>query len=58
MMMTHMNMCIERNFTDVPYIRIMSGRLNKIKYNIVQLIDSFFYNVWKKMLEITIFFSV
>jgi len=42
MMMRHMNMCIERDFTVMPYIKIMSRRQNKIKYNIVQLIDSFF----------------
>jgi len=41
-MMTHMNMCIERDFTDLPYIRIVLGRVNKIKYNAVQLIHSFF----------------
>jgi hypothetical protein len=40
--MTCMNMCIERDFTDMPYVRIMLGGANKIKYSIVQLIHSFF----------------
>ena len=43
--MTHVNMCIERDFIDVPNIRIISGRMNKIKYNSVQLIEQFVYNV-------------
>jgi len=50
-----MNMCIERDFIDVPYIRIMLRRLNKVKYNAVQQIQQFLYNVWKKMLKTTIF---
>jgi len=38
----------------VPYIRIMLGRLNKIKYNAMQVIQQILYIVCKKMLKITI----
>jgi len=58
MMMAHMNMCIERDFIDVPFTRIMLGRLNAVKYSAVQRIQQFLYNVWKKMLKITILFCL
>jgi len=47
-MITHLNMCIEIDFIVVPYVRITSRRLNKIKYSIVQLIQQILYNVYRR----------